>query len=228
MVSHCTSTTTSRSPSNIATERSFSPAVSVLSLTTANECVADIDEYTHMEDRQLNTSASDSDSDCDSSVASTIEFRHETFPTFQAKVSQLATAIFPHVDPSHITTEHIKGGSFNRVVGITIATPSPKKFSLPWFRYLLPGCFSRQKVKVPRKFVVRIPRYDSTGMDRDISVMEFVGPRLCFPIPTTTAFELSDDSVLGKAWMLQPRLRGEQLSRVWETLNLAQKMSAAM
>jgi hypothetical protein len=197
-------------------------------MATVNKCVAEVDEFSHMEDHRPDSRASDSNSDCDSSsVASTIEFGHETFSTFQTKVSQIATAVFPHVDPSHITTEHMKGRSFNRVVGITIATPPPKKFSLSWFRKL-PGCFGRQKATVPKKFVVRIPRYDSAGMDRDISVMEFVGPRLRFPIPATTSFELSDDSVFGKAWMLQPHLQGEQLSCVWETLNLAQKMSAAM
>ena len=230
MVSHCTSTSTtaSRSPRDVVTEPSFSPVVSILSMATANECVAEIDEFTHIEDCRPNacTSASDSDSDCDSSyVASTIDFGHETFPTFQTKVSQIATAIFPHVDPSHITTEHMKGGSFNRVASITIVTPPPNKFSFPWFLKVLPGYFGRQKVTASKKFVVRIPRYDSAGMDRDISIIEFVGPRLRLPIIVTTAFELSDDTVLGKAWMLQPRLRGEQLSRVWETLSLAQKIS---
>lgn len=57
----------------------------------------------------------------DSSKASTIEYRQESYATFKDKALKLSLDFFPGHGPKDVTLERMNGGGYNRVVGL--ATP---------------------------------------------------------------------------------------------------------
>jgi len=57
----------------------------------------------------------------------------------------------------------MKGGSNNRVVGVTIS-PKSKKFTLEWFKSFL-CARPRNAATKSETYVLRIPRVEATGDD---------------------------------------------------------------
>ena len=193
----------------------------------SNTYISDSSEHTHTDYYSHGHGGDNDESNEVAAETSTINFEHEPFHTFREKVLQLAKNLFPHVMASKIEVEHMKGGSFNRVIGITIRAAPKKRFSLQWLQGQFQRCFAKRITKKTEQFVIRIPRYDDYGMDGIITMMNFVSPRLSVPVPVTTFFDLTGDNVLGKGYLVQRRLQGENLASLWEKLNLEQKLSAA-
>ena len=162
------------------------------------------------------------------SQASTVEYEHEPFSTFQHKARTLTASLF-NASPEDITVEHIKGGAYNRIIGLTISAPKPKKWTFAWFRALLFRAFCfRTKPTQPKeqKYVLRIPRYENEGygMDYDIAVLKFACKTLDVPIPELVRFDTSKENVLESPYMIQKRLSGQNLAlgEVMENLNTSQ------
>ncbi|KAF1952783.1 hypothetical protein CC80DRAFT_552046 [Byssothecium circinans] len=177
--------------------------------------------------------------DQDVSYTSTIAYEQEPFDTFQHKVRQLATARF---GLRSINTERMKGGSFNRVVGITVGAPEPKKWSLAWFfsvlrRFPLPALlFSYLSKFLPfkadnegiMKYILRSQRFESMSIyspAHDIAVLQFARARLNAPIAEVIACGLNSENAIGSPYTIQERLPGENLQDVWNNLSQAQRLS---
>ncbi|KAF2874694.1 hypothetical protein BDV95DRAFT_450768, partial [Massariosphaeria phaeospora] len=161
------------------------------------------------------------------SVTSTVNYEdqgHESFETLQHKVIPLAAQQLL-VSSSNIAVERLKGGSYNRVIGVTLNTRGlSRKYTLKWVREYLQGLFGKHTTE---KYVIRIPRFDSAGMEDDIAVLELAASHLTFPVPRTISFDATDSNALGKAYVIQRRLEGQQVSELWNSLNFAQKCSFA-
>ncbi|KAF1952787.1 hypothetical protein CC80DRAFT_478844, partial [Byssothecium circinans] len=139
------------------------------------------------------------------SNTSTQEYQQEPFSTFQHKVKKLCEKEF---DTSDIEVEYMKGGSFNRVVGVTVTSPKTEKNG---------------------QYVVRISRdhnWDSYGIPHQLSILNFVRHLVKKPIPRIVAFGLTAENDIGSPYTIQERLTGQNMLDAWLGLNRAQRLSA--
>ncbi|KAF2252855.1 hypothetical protein BU26DRAFT_515288 [Trematosphaeria pertusa] len=159
------------------------------------------------------------------SRASTDRYGHEPFDSFRDKVAQLCADEF---GPRNITIERMKGGSFNRVIGVTVAPRSTKKLTLKRLRSLLPRMLKDRRAKKILKYVLRIPRYQTGeyGLAYDIAVLRFARAHVDFPIPQAIFFDANPWNVLGSPYMMLDRLVGQNLQDVWKKLTHAQRACA--
>ncbi|KAF2874695.1 hypothetical protein BDV95DRAFT_458523, partial [Massariosphaeria phaeospora] len=158
------------------------------------------------------------------SETSTLAYSQEPYATFQDKASELSHQLFPY--SADIKLDRMKGGSSNRVIGITTSGRKMKKYSCDWFRTQFKDMISL-KHDEPEKYVLRIPRWESVSMEAVIATLKVIGDRAQIPTPRVIAYSLSEGNVLGKPYMLQPRLPGLSLNTVYDSLNLEQKKCVA-
>jgi aminoglycoside phosphotransferase (APT) family kinase protein len=120
------------------------------------------------------------------------------------KLVELTTQTFS-VHASQLEIELMEGGSFNGVIGLHIF-------------------YSPQKVE---KYVVRIPRFKEGAhtLLQDVATLEAVDARVSYPTPQVIAYDPKSTNVLGRAYMIQRRLEGDNLRDVWKHLNMAQRRS---
>jgi hypothetical protein len=131
--------------------------------------------------------------------SSTFEYDQEAFETFQLKVIQLCHHIGMG-EPSEI--DRMKGGSFNRVVGL--------KF---------PG----------RDCVLRIPRWNDANafadIDDQVAVLRYVSNLL--HAPSVVAYDSTTNNPVKSAYVLQDRIGGENVELIYESLSLSEKLQLA-
>lgn len=65
-------------------------------------------------------------SDRSGNSTSTLEYSHEPWESLQCKVHALASQMFPNSRNANIEIQRMRGGSSNRVVGVSVRTPSPR------------------------------------------------------------------------------------------------------
>ncbi|KAF2109366.1 hypothetical protein BDV96DRAFT_651803 [Lophiotrema nucula] len=183
-----------------------------------------------------NVSASVEDDSCSvasyDSKASTINNGHESFETFQHKVKDLVRSVLMLSDEYTIETDYIRGGSFNRVVGITIipaesdsATIAWKKFKSVFQKAL--GHSSKQKISAPSGYVLRIPRRCHTeAFEQDRVNLEFVSHQVPYPVPRVVAHSQESQNPIGTGYLLQTRIAGQSLTDLFPSLNAAHWRSA--
>ncbi|KAF2874696.1 hypothetical protein BDV95DRAFT_591494 [Massariosphaeria phaeospora] len=160
------------------------------------------------------------------SETSTIIYEHEPFESFQYKVAQLASYIFPG---SEVNIQRMKGGSFNRVVGITTTTGGKIKNNYKRrIRNGIQRLFRANSDQLNTKqYVARIPRCDDDDMEKDVATLEAIRGRFRFAVPQVTKCDLSANNILQNAYMIQPRIPGQTIKETWPTLNMKQKKSLA-
>jgi aminoglycoside phosphotransferase (APT) family kinase protein len=163
------------------------------------------------------------------SETSTIEFRHETFETFKFKALQIFYNLFPCHSNSVVKVERLIGGSFNRVISITVTRRISKAKQNPWLPPILKQACGIREAKVQQqtdKYVLRIPRQRNEKMASQIATLAYAYRNLPWPVPHNLIHDLGENNALGQAYMLQSRLPGESLVDLWPKLNLEQKKSA--
>jgi len=124
------------------------------------------------------TSASDSSGHS----TSTYRYSYEPWESFQRKLYTLVSQIFPHAKSTDIEIQRMRGGSSNRVVGISIRIPSPQGLITAIKNGLhkvflamgFPLCPLRAKVS---HYILRIPRWGNEHTQRHIATLEFVSTR---------------------------------------------------
>jgi len=194
-------------------------------------CAQHQDKQDNVNDEQQHKSLA-----CSSPKADTVIYGQEPFETLQHKVPALAAKLFQR-SPKDITVTEMKGGSFNRVVGVSFMS-KPRKFSLAWF---LLSCLGRRKKKGAarlEKYVLRIPRmgyeYEDSAkdmaddMERDVAVLKAVGSRMPLPIPKVASYDLTNENIFERPYMVQGHLPGRTLAtNIWDDLNIEQKKHLA-
>ncbi|OTA68036.1 kinase-like protein [Hypoxylon sp. EC38] len=112
----------------------------------------------------------DKNSDTESDT-STLEWDHEPFSTFQSRVHEFAHKnIWPETDPQHIIVERLRGGGFNRIIGLTRLNSD--KDNSPETRYIL-----------------RIPRLDSTQVENDVAALRFLERHTGIRVPKVITYD---------------------------------------
>jgi aminoglycoside phosphotransferase (APT) family kinase protein len=171
-----------------------------------------------------NSDQSDTDDDDAASETSTVAYEHvghESFETFQHKVTQLAKDTFPKA--SSIVIEHMKGGSNNRVFGLTVTTPTTKKYTPRWITRFF-RLSTAKKLGYSHKYILRVPRFDVDGrLERQVATLNVVASLLpSFHTPQVIKYDVTKNNVLEKQYMIQKRLPGQSLARIGDDLSLEQ------
>ncbi|KAJ4372024.1 hypothetical protein N0V83_003797 [Neocucurbitaria cava] len=164
----------------------------------------------------------DDDSSATSSDSSAA-WEQEPFTSFQHKVKRLFLKAFPGYGFADIRVDSIKGGSFNRVIGVTIL--EPHRFTVRWLQQRMRACIGLHVETRSEQYVVRIPRFDTEveKMIDDIAALQFASFRLQLPVPVLIHFEVFAANAINSPYTIQTRLPGLHLSSL--RLNLEQRKS---
>ncbi|KAL6703145.1 hypothetical protein ACN47E_010138 [Coniothyrium glycines] len=144
------------------------------------------------------------------------------------RIMHLVAEIMPKLDvPFPPTIEDLGRGSYNRVLGITIKSKDPRQAS----NSRILKCLSA--MSGPRtqalQFALRISLHEPGlffDMAADIANLRLANSRLPRLVPRLIDYDLKQTNALGKAYILQERVRGENLNFLWNDLNAHQRMSA--
>jgi hypothetical protein len=145
----------------------------------------------------------DDDEDDDAkSETSTVYHEHECFETFQHKVAELvASKLNP--DNKSIRIERMKGGSYNRVVGVEIHASKPGRSCFAWAQEYIRSTLRKPAPAASKNYVFRTSRNDGADMEDQIAILKAVGARLQLPVPEVVHYDLSSDNVVGRPFMIQ-------------------------
>ncbi|KAF2874700.1 phosphotransferase enzyme family-domain-containing protein [Massariosphaeria phaeospora] len=190
----------------------------------------------NMADREIitdedNTGAAFTEPDLDDdavSTTSTIEFEHEPFDTFQEKVLQLCHQdVYPDVPADAIQITRMEGGSYNRVIGITINAPLKTPTIFQRIHQRLLECFGAKiKASKPQEFVIRIPRTEHAWVEHEIAIVRYLKDS-GIPVPTIERFDLTKNNAIGERYTIQRLLPGSPAVEAYFDLNTAQQVSFA-
>ena len=154
----------------------------------------------------------------------------EFFLAKKPSVLQLCIDTFLNWTPNRIQIEHMKGGSYNRIMALNILLPPLPKFSNEWVAARLPNPLGTQKEERSvqkeelEQFIIRIPRFGllGYGMGYNIAILQFARSCLSSPVARLLSFDLSAENAPGDPYTIQERLQGQNLDDIITTLNLAQ------
>lgn len=179
------------------------------------------------------SSSSELDSKDAQSESSSIVYGHESFADFQPKVLALVrSTIWPHSQPNdEIIVERLRGGGFNRILGLTL-THSQSKGQYPTNVQPIETRASR----TPVEYILRIPRFDASQVDADVAALLFVQRFLNaeqqnrkpeIPAPRVILFDETEDNCLESSFMVQNRLPGQPLIDAYPQLGHKQQLRVA-
>jgi aminoglycoside phosphotransferase (APT) family kinase protein len=198
---------------------------------------------------QLNTATSNANSSADEETFSESD-DEAIFEDFKPKILILCHTLWPNISEHEILIEHIAGGTYNRIVGITIGTdqaiPSPysdvtvikksnqvfkaiKKWQTRILRYLR-SPETKDNHSAPGRYILRMPRSESEediDFEYDFALLRLLDGMTQFSVPKTICFDKNTSNPLGRPYVLQYRIPGRPLEDVWKELNHAQKLCVA-
>ena len=94
--------------------------------------------------------------------------------------------------PKMFSFERMKGGGYNRVIGLDIAD-------------------SRGESAEPRRFVLRVPRFLLARPDRDAATLSFVRKYTSIPVPNVVMHDFTKNNPLSSPYLIQARIPGDSL-----------------
>ena len=150
--------------------------------------------------KQDSNSGPDTDSDANSET-STIVYGHEGFETYQARVRDLLRALRGPNVAATADIERLRGGSFNRIIGISLPDAGDK-------------------------LVLRIPRFEHV----DVAIHSGVLRSLCdkLPVPEVVEYDTGTDNALGEPYLLTRRIEGVDLHSVLDTMSTVDRCAMAV
>lgn len=94
--------------------------------------------------------------------------------------------------PKTFTLERMKGGGFNRVIGIDTTD-------------------SRAESAEPSRLVLRVPRFFHARPDRDVATLRFVRQYTSIPVPEVVMYDFTKNNPLDSPYLVQARIPGHTL-----------------
>ncbi|KAK3173747.1 hypothetical protein OEA41_007079 [Lepraria neglecta] len=110
--------------------------------------------------------------------------------------------------PNEFHIERLKGGTFHRIIGITIKLSSHSTEQL----------------------LLSVPRDDDSHADREVAIVNFVRQYPSIPVPEIKAFDCAEDNLLNRPYVIPSRIPGHDLQSLEysrPTLTHQQKCSVA-
>ena len=139
------------------------------------------------------------------SDTSTLVYSHEPYDTYQSKVIQLCHDLWPTLYQEY-SLERMKGGSFNRIIGIDGFGTDPLNRT---------------------RLILRVPRWEDDRIDREVATLRFIRSRTTIPVPSVFAFDITSNNALNSSYMIQNRINGINLRSTYPDLSHQQKCSLA-
>ena len=173
----------------------------------AAEVVGDDENNGNNEDDEHNADGEvDAGRDNESSVysvkSSTYTYCQEHFDTYQHKVAQLCVDI-GFGKPEHI--ERMSGGAYNRIIGLRFVS----------------GIHQECVLRVPRR--EELPG-DSIEISDQISLLKYLSQNGFPQVPSVLAYDLTTNNALGRGYVLQERIPGLEIQKVFYDLSIAEKL----
>ena len=172
----------------------------------------------------------------DQSDTSTLKYTQESYSSFKPRVERLCQRLWPPQKslrqfladsrtatrmrtkrflrpfvPSQktILIERLRGGDYNRIIGITLPTSGSTK-------------------NISRHLILRIPRWGGQSkVERVAATLDYVRLNSNIPTATVLAQDFSDDNPLGSPYLIQNRVSGSDLEILWADLNHLQQCAIA-
>lgn len=138
----------------------------------------------------------ESGSDAGGDDTSTLEFSHESFSTLQSRVQRLVLeTIWSDANEENVTIERLKGGGYNRIIGVARRTAGEPSNDL--------------------QYILRLPRFEDVRLDRDVANLQFLHHHSTIPAPTVITFDTSTENQLDGPYMIQERIVGASLHSIF-------------
>ncbi|KAF8959895.1 kinase-like domain-containing protein [Flammula alnicola] len=155
-----------------------------------------------------NEAVSDYGSNSEISQTSTSLYSQEPFETYQEKAKLLIESLFPSHLPSDITITWAAGGSYHRIVAVSLKSLTST---------------------TEEHLILRIPRFsDKTDVVTEEALilkhLRALAPSI--PIPEVLCYAGSENP-LRKPYILMQRLEGESLHQVHQSMDQSQRLSMA-
>lgn len=174
------------------------------------------------------------------STTSTEENGHEPFDTFQNRVAALCQNIWPQLMAEAFMIEHLPGGSFNRIISITVDTSLEKpsrfhNFLLPIWQKLTSfvklfgiNITVEQSTTHLEKYILRIPWHDNAAwVEHEVAIVQYVRSHTAVPAPDIYAYDLTYDNKINARYALQTLIPGETAMNFYSQLNTEQRIHFA-
>lgn len=139
----------------------------------------------------------------------------EDFEAFRPKVLALCRTIWPDISPELFQIEHVGGGSFNQIIGITIDDKGDTPF------------LDEDRT---RKFIIRIPRSwwaRTSWAEHEVAIITYLKAHTQLPVPEIIKYDLTSKNKIGSRYTVQYWIQGKSAQEVYPTLNQAQKLHFA-
>lgn len=153
----------------------------------------------------------------------------EPFEEFRHKVLALCHHLWPGRKDEVFEIEKMIGGSFSRIVGITVRPPVLEISALARvFGYVqsLLGLKKKPLATPTQRYILRMKRWkDSEGFDEMETLLKIARSITDLPLQRIIIVDKSDDNAIGMPYILEQRLEGENLDGLWEKLNRRQRLS---
>ncbi|KAF2093465.1 hypothetical protein NA57DRAFT_81392 [Rhizodiscina lignyota] len=143
------------------------------------------------------------DADSDQESTSTVVYGQEPYATYEGKVLKLCHTLWPDIPADHVKAERLKGGGYNRIIGISQQSTSTGE---------------------TEDLIFRIARFDYFDMETDIATIGLVMRSTSIPVPDIISHDPSVDNILGAPYSIQRRLPGRNLDDAWPTLSHKQRI----
>lgn len=92
--------------------------------------------------------------------------------------------------PKEFLIERLRGGGFNRIIGITVKHSTGEE---------------------PTQLILRVPRFDDARRDREVAVLRFISQYTSIPVPEVKYMDFTSDNPLKKSYVIQNRIPGHDL-----------------
>lgn len=129
----------------------------------------------------------------------------ESFGTFKDRVRALCRTLWPWIASEQFTIERMHGGSFNRVIGITVPSMSGNILE--------------------ENYVLRIPRFDRIRMEPELATLFFMRSYTAIPVPEVIAYDLTTENPINNIYNIQLKLPGVRLVDVYREISQAERLS---
>jgi hypothetical protein len=150
----------------------------------------------------------DSDDDDSLSETSTIIYSHETFETYKRKVALLLASLFSPTFASQAILTRLRGGSYNRIIGISTPSTSGSE-----------SC--------PSELILRVPRFEAADVQTESLLLIHLHKAKAIPCPEVIHYDSSSNNALEEPYILMRRLEGESLHIAHPKMNHTQRLALA-
>ena len=124
------------------------------------------------------------------------------------RIKKLRRVIFPSPQKDFII-ERLAGGTYNRIIGITIEDAGDHELN---------------------RFILRVPRPQMAGfgyIEREVAVLRYVRQNTTLPVADVITFDVTTNNPLESGYVVQSRLPGVSLHTIWDELTHEQRCTVA-